>query len=174
MAIRTRTVSANELESLAPTLVALLRDSVDGGASLGFLPPLKPDDAWAYWLSLRPELAAGSRQLLAAYVDDRIVGCGQLAFPAWTTARHRAELQKLFVASGLRGRGVGRSLVVALHEAARLRGRSLLLLNTRSGEPLEDFYKGLGYKPVGVIPGYSVGPEGERYDTTLFCQELAP
>jgi hypothetical protein len=49
----------------------------------------------------------------------------------------------------------------------------LLLLNTRRGEPAEGFYKRLGYREVGVVPGYSIGPAGERYDTVALYQELS-
>jgi len=61
----------------------------------------------------------------------------------------------------------------ALHDVARQYGRSLIVLNTRHGEPVEDFYKNLGYKKVGVIPGWTVGPAGERYDHVKMYKELA-
>jgi GNAT superfamily N-acetyltransferase len=168
-----RPITSPELKHLLPVLVELLRDTVNGGAPLGFLSPLTRDEARVYWLSLRPELQAGSRLLLAAHTEDRIVGSGQLAFPSSPNARHRAELQKVFVASTLRGRGVGRSLMAALHDTARRHGRSLLLLNTRRGEPAEAFYKGLGYREAGVLPGWTVGPAGERYDHVTLYQELS-
>lgn len=168
-----RPVSATALVHHLPILIELLRDTVNGGSPLGFLAPLTHDQARDYWLSLRPDLQAGSRLLLAAYVDDRLAGSGQLTLSPWPNARHRAELQKLFVATAVRGRGVGRSLVAALHEAARQRGRSLVLLNTRRGGPSEDFYRGLGYREVGVTPGYTVGSAGERYDHVTYYQELS-
>jgi GNAT superfamily N-acetyltransferase len=140
---------------------------------LGFLPPLSADVARDYWLTVRRDLQAGTRLLLGAFTDDGvIVGSGQLSFPPWPNARHRAELQKLFVWGALRGMGVGRLLMTALHEAARDRGRSLILLNTRRGGP-EGFYKGLGYKEIGVVPGFFVGASGERYDTVSYYQELS-
>jgi acetyltransferase len=173
MGIGIQIVSAVELDRHLPTLVDLLRESVDGGASLGFLPPLSRDGARDYWLTVRRDLQAGTRLLLGALVDEGIVGCGQLALPIWPNARHRAEVQKLFVADAFRGRGVGRALLTALHGAARQRGRSLILLNTRRGESTEDFYRRLGYREVGVTPGYSVGTGGERYDNVTFYQELS-
>jgi len=140
---------------------------------MGFLAPMTDDGCRDYWLSLRPQLQAGSRVLLAAYEEEVIVGTGQLSLSLWPNARHRAELQKLFVGNSLRGRGVGRSLLAALHDAARQRGRSLLVLNTRRGGVAETFYKGLGYTEVGVIPGWSAGPAGERYDHVTLYQELS-
>jgi GNAT superfamily N-acetyltransferase len=173
MSITIRPISAQQLDHLLPALVDLLRETVHGGSPLGFLAPLSHDTARDYWLVVRGDLLAGTRVLVGAFMADRIVGSGQLAFSIYPNARHRAELQKLFVAATLRGQGVGRLLMAGLHDAARERGRSLILLNTRRGGTTEGFYKGLGYKEVGVVPGYSVGVQGERYDTVSFYQELS-
>ena len=78
----------------------------------------------------------------------------------------------MIVASALQGRGLGRALLHGLHEAARQRGRSLVLLNTRRGDRAERFYRGLGYQEAGVIPGYSLGPDGEVYDNLLLYRRL--
>ena len=55
-----------------------------------------------YWLSILPEIDSGSLVLLAAYSNDRLVGSGQLALAQRQNASHRAELQKLFVATAVR------------------------------------------------------------------------
>ena len=166
-------LSAEDVQSKLANLVVLLKDSVDAGASLGFLPPLMHADARDYWLSLCSELKAGSRLLIAAHSWGRMVGTGQLTFPAWSNGQHRAELQKLFVDSALRSQGVGRLLMTALHDAARRRGRSLIVLNTRHGESPVRFYKSLGYRVAGTIPGYTRGAAGERYDNLTLYQEFA-
>jgi GNAT superfamily N-acetyltransferase len=168
-----RPLSSARLEQNLETLVGLLVATVNGGYPLGFLAPLTPEHARSYWLSLRHDLQSNSRLLLAACHGDRIVGSGQIAFAAPPNSRHRAELQKVFVDPALRGKGVGRMLMQAIHDAARQHGRTLLLLNTRRGEPAESFYRQLGYREVGVVPGYTLGSRGERYDTVAFYNELA-
>jgi ribosomal protein S18 acetylase RimI-like enzyme len=171
-ALAIRPLSPSRLEEVYPILVELLRESVASGAALGFLPGLTSDEARNYWLSLRPELLAGSRLLLVAVLDNRIVGTGQLALAPWSNAQHRAEIHKVLVASSARGQGVGKALMAALHAAARERGRSLLLLNTRHGDTPQHFYQALGYREAGVIPGYSAGATG-RFDTVWMYHELA-
>jgi len=171
-ALQLRLVSPAALDYLRPALVELLREVVNDGFPLGFLAPLEEEQARHYWISLRPELLAGTRMLVAASIDDRIVGTGQLALSPWPNAHHRAELQKVFVSPSARRQGVGRALMEALHQVARRRGRTLLLLNTRRGAGAEDFYRGLGYEQVGITPGYSLGSGGERYDTVSFYKEL--
>jgi ribosomal protein S18 acetylase RimI-like enzyme len=174
MAVYVRAIEPDEFEAVVPELVELFREAVDGGASLGFLPPLSAEEARTYWLSLRPELERGGRVLIAAFAENRLAGSGQLMLPPWPNGRHRVEIQKLFVARAFRGCGIGRSLIVGLHNEARRRGRSLIVLYTRRGDPAERFYRGLGYVEAGVFPGYTVGPAGERYDNVAMYQVLPP
>ena len=165
-------LSSAALVRVVPDLAALLSDAVNRGASLGFVPPTRSDDCRAYWESLCVEIDTGRRILLGAFHGDRIVGSGQLALPPQPNAVHRAEVQKLIVDAELQGQGVGRSLMAALHGTARRHRRSLVLLNTRHGDRAERFYKALGYREAGVIPGYTVGPGGHRRDTVVMYQEI--
>jgi acetyltransferase len=167
-----RRVSALELKYVITDLVDVFTDTVNGGSPLGFLPPITREVARDYWISLIPELEAGSRILLIASNDTGVVGSGQLALSHRPNSPHRAEVQRLFVARRLRGQGVGASLMHALHDVARQRNRTLILLNTRHGEPPEAFYKALGYTTVGVIPGWTIGRNGERYDHVEMYLEL--
>ncbi|MFC5288153.1 hypothetical protein ACFPM7_13920 [Actinokineospora guangxiensis] len=51
------------LVSAVEDLAELLRDATDGGSSVGFLAPLPPADAKAWWLALVPAVAAGEVRL---------------------------------------------------------------------------------------------------------------
>jgi acetyltransferase len=167
-----RPLGAEEIEERMSDLVALLRESVDNGASLGFLPPLTPDLGVRYWRSLPAEIQAGSRIVVCAFADGRLIGTGGLAFPWWPNAQHRAEVQKVMVAREFRGRGVGEALMLSLHREAQQRGRTLLTLHTRAGDPAETFYLRLGYRITGTIPGFTQGPSGERYDQLMLYQDF--
>jgi GNAT superfamily N-acetyltransferase len=173
MAVSIRPVSADELAELTPSLTELLIDTVQGGASLGFLPPVTTVEARRYWMSILPEVTDGSRLIVGAFHDGHIAGSAQLVLPGQPNARHRAEVEKVFVHRRLRGQGVGRWLMSAVHSAACEHGRSLTLLSTRRGGQAERFYRSLGYREVGVSPGYSIGPSGERVDSVLLFKELS-
>jgi len=169
-----RAVAAHELESVwLQSLVALLSDAVDSGSLLGFLPPLPSAHARAYWLSLRPDLDAGTRVLLAAFEGPRLVGTGQLVCASLPATLHRAELQKIVVASDRRGHGIGALLLHALHAEARRRGRSLLMLNTRHGSPAQRLYQRFGYDVAGLVRGYMRDAEGRRYDSVMMVRDVA-
>jgi ribosomal protein S18 acetylase RimI-like enzyme len=173
MPMQIKTLTPAQLQAELPRLVALLKDAVGAGSGLGFEPPLSDEEARDYWLSIQPELQAGSRWLLAAYDGGRLIGSGQLQLDKWSAGRHRAELQKLFVDSTQRNRGVGQALIAALHETARQHRRSLIVLNTRYGQPAVRLYKRLGYREAGVIPGFTRSHTGEPRSTLILYQDLA-
>ena len=171
--IEVRRLSADDLDSLGPQLAQLLIETVDGGTPMGFMPPLSRQAAGDYFRSLRGELQASRRLLLAAFAAGHLVGTGQIVFSPWTNSLHRAEVQKVFVAKAARGLGVGRALMDALHANARQHGRSLLVLNTRHGESAQGFYRAFGYREAGIVPGWTLGPAGERYDHVTMYRQLA-
>ena len=164
-----RTLDANALVTLISSLSLLLKDAVDRGASLGFLPPFSIEEAEAYWNGVVRDVRDGSRCIVVASRSTEIIGVGQLVLPSLAAQRHRAEIQKLCVRFDARGQGVGRRLMSALHREAARRDRSLIVLTTRRNEYPQLFYQNLGYALVGVIPEYTIDRAGKRYDTAILC-----
>lgn len=165
-------VGCQEFDRWLGGFVALLRDSVDQGASVGFLPPLADEEARAYWRSVEQAVCDGGRILLCAHRGDEVVGSVQLDLAHMPNGRHRAEVMKLLVLSRERRQGVGRALMQAAEDAARLRGRTLLVLDTRKGDAAEALYRSIGYTEAGVVPGYARGADGELHDTVFFYREI--
>ena len=79
---------------------------------------------------------------------------------------------KLMVHRRARGRGIGRALMLAVEDAARDDGRTLLVLDTRRGDVAERLYERLGYTHVGVTPRYASSAAGTLEDTVYFYREL--
>jgi acetyltransferase len=154
-----------------PGLVALLTDAVDDGASVGFLSPIKREEAWSYWCGVREELDRGL-VMLAAYDGGRLVGTVQLAPAQKANARHRAEVQKLLVLREARGRGVGEALMRRIEEEALRLGRWLLVLDTATSAA-ERLYRKLGYQRAGAIPEFAESSAGGLDATVLYYKRLA-
>ena len=153
-------------------LVALLRNSVDAGASIGFLPPLGADEAGRYWDGVFAAVGKGTRGLWIARAPGReIIGTVQLDLEERPNGSHRAEVMKLMVHTRARRRGVGRALMLAAEEDARRRGRTTLVLDTRRGDPSEPLYLSLGWTLAGVIPRYARSADG-ALDPTAFYYRL--
>jgi len=105
--IAIRRLEAAAAEVLQGELALLLRDAVEGGASIGFVLPFEPGEVEAYWRGVRAAVREGGRILLAAFEDEALIGSVQLALEARANGRHRAEVMKLMVLRSHRGRGVG-------------------------------------------------------------------
>ena len=152
---------------------ALLQDAVDSGASVGFLPPLSPEAARDYWLGVFHDMEAGRRLLLAASDGARLVGTVQLELATKPNALHRAEVQRLLVHRSARRQGIGEQLMRQLEALASERGRTLLVLDTRHGDPSELLYQKLGYTRAGVIPDYARSANDALDATAFYYRQLA-
>ncbi len=167
-----RQLGAMEARTVQHQLAALLQDAVHNGASVGYLAPLADDDARAYWDSITDEINSQHRILLVAQVNGEIVGAVQLVLETRPNGRHRAEVAKLLVHTDYRRRGIARALMQRVEEEAHAAGRTLLVLDTQTGEPAEALYVQLGYARTGVVPGYARFPDGRLGATTFLYKQL--
>ncbi|KOU55533.1 acetyltransferase [Streptomyces sp. MMG1533] len=153
-------------------LADLLIDTVDGGASVGFLAPLDRATALAWWKERAAGVAAGQLAVWIARYDGRTLGTVSLAFPDKPNSRHRAELVKLMVHQDARGRGLGRRLLATAEEAAVEAGVTLLHLDTETDSPAERLYTAAGWARAGMIPDYAADPAGVLRPTTLYYKHV--
>jgi len=151
-------------------LAELLIDSVEAGASVGFMPPLTEEAAVEYWEEVSDSIDAGHTILLVA--GDPIAGTVQLQLPAYPNGRHRGMVAKLLVHTSARRRGIGTELMSALEEEAARDGRTLLFLDTQTGSDAEPFYDRLGWERAGIIPDFAYAPDGKVWPSTFFFKRL--
>ena len=172
--MRIHPVTATDLPELADELGELLACTVAAGASLGFLAPLDPARAAAWWLGTVPELADGWLRMWVARDAGRLLGTVQVQRGRMANGAHRGEVRKLMVHPDGRGRGVGRALLAHAEDEARRSGARLLVLDTETGSPAERLYRGAGWTEAGVVPDYAADPRGELRPTTIFYKRLGP
>ncbi|NUP19261.1 MAG: GNAT family N-acetyltransferase [Streptomyces sp.] len=166
----------NEAELLdqASELADLLVDTVEDGASVGFLAPLDRTAAIAWWEERAGAVAAGRLMVWAAHEGQRALGTVSLAFPDKPNSRHRAELVKLMVHREARGRGLGRRLLTIAEEAAIGAGVTLLHLDTETDSLAERLYGSAGWTRAGVIPDFAASPAGALRPTTIYYKYVGP
>ena len=169
-AVRVARAGQADAGDLEQDLAQVLVDCVDGGASVGFLAPLAPDAAAAFWRASlgRPEVLTWVARL------DRgpVIGVVQLVLATPENGRHRATVEKLLVHRDARGRGVARALMGRLEEEASALGRWLLLLDTETGSRAQMLYERWGWRPFGVIDDYAAGTDGHLAPTTFLVKQL--
>lgn len=165
-------LAAARLDDLAEELAALLVDTVDGGASVGFLAPLEPAEAARWWRERARAVAAGRLTVWVAYDAGGPAGTVSLALPDKPNSRHRAEVVKLMVHRRARGRGLGRALLATAEAAASAAGITLLHLDTETDSPAEALYRSAGWTRAGTIPDYAASPDGVLRPTTLYYKHV--
>lgn len=166
--LNTLSVSNNEINEL----IALLTDCVESGASVGFLAPLENGEAQRYWQEIAADLAEGGRTLLIARDERRIAGAVQISYCGKKNGSHRAEVEKLMVHRSFRQRGIAGQLMAELERQVQANQRTLLVLDTRTGDPASTLYHKLGYQEAGHIPGFARNSAGTLTGTTFFYKAL--
>lgn len=149
-------------------LTELLIQVVEDGASIGFLPPLSKNEAMQYW----QEVLSPGVILWIAVKNERIVGTVQLHLALKQNASHRAEVAKLMVHPKERKQGIARMLMQTMEERAEREARSLLVLDTRGGDPSNLLYRSLGYIEAGRIPQFARSATGELHETVFYYKKI--
>ena len=152
-------------------LARVLIDCVEGGASVSFMHPLPLEKALAFWRRVADDVARGARNLLVAEDASGIVGTVQLVLEQPENQPHRADLSKMLVHRRARRRGVGDALIRAAEDAARHCGKSLLVLDTASGDA-ERLYARMGWTLVGAVPDYALWPRTGLCATNFYYRRL--
>jgi GNAT superfamily N-acetyltransferase len=169
-----RLLGAHEASKRVAELSAVLMDCLESGASVSFMAPLTRERADAFWRGVAEGVAANDRLLLIA--EDRssgeIVGTVQVVFAVPENQPHRADIAKVLVRRSARRQGLGARLMRAAEEAALAAGRTLLVLDTVTGGAAERLYERMGWTRVGVVPDYTLWPDGRLCDTTFLYKRL--
>ncbi len=84
---------------------------------------------------------------------------------------HRGDLAKMLVLRRVRRRGVGAALLAAAERSALSAGKTLLVLDTASGDA-ERLYARQGWQRCGQIPNYALWPDGTPCATTSLFKLL--
>jgi ribosomal protein S18 acetylase RimI-like enzyme len=156
-------IELHTVDEYLDELSNLLITVVHNGASIGFLPPLLKNEADAFWSScVNPEII-----FLAAKMEGKIAGTVQLHLCMKPNGSHRAEVAKLMTHPSFRKKGIARQLMVEIEKRAKQEGRSLLVLDTREGDPSNLLYQNIGYIEAGRIPNFAQSETGSL-DTTIY------
>jgi len=145
----------------------VLHACVHAGGSVSFILPFTPGDAQAFWRAeVLPAVRDGSRVLLVARRNGRIVGTVQLDLATPPNQPHRAEVRKLLVHPEARRQGMAKLLMAAAEEEARQARRTLLTLDTVTHGAAEPLYLSLGYVAIGIIPRYALNFNSSGLEAT--------
>ncbi len=166
---RLASVSELQLQQLAE----VLKDCVDGGASVSFMQPFSLERSLEFWRRIAADVAQQKRALLVAEDAEGICGTVQLIFDLPDNQPHRADLAKMLVHRRARRRGLGESLMKAAEAVALECGRWLLVLDAVTDGDAARLYERLGWVRAGDVPDFALYPEGGYCSTTYYYRRLA-
>jgi GNAT superfamily N-acetyltransferase len=170
--IEIRRLASAGLDEQIDALAGVLLDCVAGGASVRYMAPFSHEQARDAFEAVALEVEQGRRLLLAAFASEELVGTVQVHLAMQPNSPHRAEIAQLLVHRSARRRGIARLLMERAETEARAEGKTLLVLDTVTGDDAERLYERLGWTRVGVIPGYALYPDGRPCDTTVFWKSV--
>lgn len=170
--VEIRRLGAADVRAELDGLAAVLVDCVEGGASVGYMAPFSHDEARRVYEAYAADVEQGRRLLLAAFSDGMLVGTVQVVFAVHPNQPHRADIARMLVRRSARRRGVAQRLMEEAEREALAEGKTLLVLDTVTGDDAERLYERLGWTRVGVIPGYALYPDGRPCDTTIFWKAV--
>lgn len=173
MSVVIREIDGAEALARAGELADVLRDCVEGGASVGFMLPLAEGRPEAFWRRVAAGVAAGERHLFVA--EDRaghICGTLSLVTDMPDNQPHRADVSKMLVHRRMRRQGVAEQLLLALEARARELGKTTLVLDTVTGSDASRVYERTGWQKAGDIPNYALMPDSVSCSTTYYFRLL--
>ncbi len=130
-------------------------EGIKAGGGFGWVKPPPRPLMESYWRGI---LLIPDRQLFVGRLDGVIAGTAQLVRPVKHNEAQAdtAHLTTNFVAPWARGHGLARAIVVAVEEAARAAGVTILNLDVReTQEAAIQLYQSLGYRQWGTHPHYA-------------------
>jgi GNAT superfamily N-acetyltransferase len=150
--IEIRRLDAAEVRAHLDGLAAVLVDCVAGGASVGYMALFPHDEARRVYEAYADDVEHGRRLLLAAFAERKLVGTVQVVFAPHPNQPHRAEIARMLVHRSVRRRGIAKLLMEQAEREAVAEGKTLLVLDTVTGDAAERLYERLGWTRVGVNP----------------------
>lgn len=172
LGIAVERLDAVSVAAAIPDLSRILIECVNGGAGVGFMAPLAPEKATAYWRNeVLPAVSTGDTALLVAKTGSQIAGSVQLLLRMRENQPHRGEIAKLLVVPAARRQGIARALMESAQAHAAKAGKTLLMLDT-ADDGAERLYRSMGWQPIGVVPGFALTPHGQLCATTFLYKTL--
>jgi GNAT superfamily N-acetyltransferase len=166
--VEVRAVSAVD-DVLRGELLACWTDVSNAGGAVGFVPPVTADDVDPVLTRLLEGVHSGRDVLAVLTVDGVTAGWAALVGSSSPLRSHWATVLRVQVHPSRQGAGLGRALMEGVHDIARERGWEFLSLTARGGTGVDGFYRGLGYRDVGRLPGaIRLAPGDDRDEILLY------
>ena len=166
-------VALSNAPSTVAALADLLIETVANRGSIGFMHPVSPAKAVAFWGAALEAAERGQRVVLGAFDGSVLAGTVSLLLDCPENQPHRGEIAKMMTAVRYRGRGVAGKLLREAERIAVERGRTLLTLDTAEQEGAAGLYEKMGYQRTGLIPDFALMPYGGLTGSIVYWKRIS-
>jgi ribosomal protein S18 acetylase RimI-like enzyme len=150
-------------DQLCETLI----ESVASGGSISFMHPVSKEKALAFWKKIAVGVARGERIVLVARDEGgAIIGTVQSVIDLPENQPHRADIAKMMVHPRARRQGIAEALMREIERLTFAAGKTLMVLDTETGQAASFLYAKLGWQVAGHIPDFALKPHGGLCSTT--------
>jgi GNAT superfamily N-acetyltransferase len=158
--------------ALREQIIELWTEVTNAGGAIGFVPPVTTADVRPVAEAAFAGVAEGLDRLLIGVDDGRLAGLLFVVDHRFGLKAHWRVLKRVMVVPDSQGRGYGAALLREATAIGRKLGLSGLQVTVRDGHGLDGFYRGLGYREVGRIPGALRVAPGDDRDELLMWLDL--
>ncbi|WP_377807953.1 N-acetyltransferase family protein [Azospirillum sp. A29] len=153
-------------EADLPAILAILNDAILNTTAVWSLTPVTLDQRRA-WMADRK---AKGMPILVSEQDGSVVGFASYGeFRAWEGYKHTVE-HSIYVESTVRGRGIGRGLLAALLDDAKLNGKHMIVAGIEAENTASiRLHAGFGFVEAGCLR--QVGRKFDRWLDLLLMQK---
>jgi GNAT superfamily N-acetyltransferase len=159
-------------DALQAQIVELWADVTNAGGAVGFVGPVTADDVRPVAEAAFAGVRSGIDRLLIGVDGERLVALLFVVDNRFELKAHWRVLKRVMVLPGSQGRGYGAALMREAAAVGRKLGLAGLQVTVRDGHGLDAFYRGLGYREVGRIPGALRVSPGDDRDELLMWLDL--
>ncbi|TDC71967.1 N-acetyltransferase [Micromonospora sp. KC606] len=158
--------------ALRQQLTELWVDVTNAGGAVGFVAPVTVDDVRPVAEATFRDVVDGPDRLLVGYVGGEPLVVLVLTDNRFRLKAHWGTLKRVMVHPKTQGRGYGAAIMRQAARRAPELGWRALHVTVRGGLGLEDFYRRLGYREVGRLPGALRVAPGDDRDEILMWLDL--
>jgi GNAT superfamily N-acetyltransferase len=159
-------------DALRAQVVTLWADVTNAGGAVGFVAPVTEETVWPVADATLAGVASGVDRMLIGVDGGRLVALLFITDNRFPLKAHWRVLKRVMVVPGSQGRGYGAALMREAAAVVTRLGLAALQVTVRDGHGLDRFYRGLGYREVGRIPGALRVAPGDDRDELLMWLDL--
>ena len=162
-------------DALREEVVSLWVEVTNAGGAVGFVAPVTEADVRPVADAALDGVRAGLDRLLVGRDGGRLVTLLFVVDNRFALKAHWRVLKRVMVRPGSQGRGYGAALMRKAAAVAAAAGLAGLQVTVRDGHGLDRFYRGLGYRQVGRVPGaLRVAPDDDRDELVMWLDLRQP